>query len=112
MDSILTSIKKMLGIQEDYEHFDTDIIVSINSMFSVLHQLRVGPETPFTIKDKTAVWSDFIADEKQIEMVKTYMYLNVRVIFDPPTNSSVLESYKAMAKEFEWRLNVACDPQK
>lgn len=109
MDSILTSIKKLLGIGEDYEQFDTDIIIHINSVFSILQQLGVGPNAGFSISDKTAKWSDFVSDEKTIEMVKSYVYLKVRLIFDPPSSSSTAESYKQLISEFEWRLNSAVD---
>ena len=110
MDSILTSIKKILGITEDYEHFDPDIIMHINSVFLILRQMGVGPETPFRIEDKTAVWTDFTPDIAQIEMVKTYIGLKVKMIFDPPQGGAVAEAYKNQIAECEWRLNVACDP--
>lgn len=110
MESILTSIKKMIGIEEEYEHFDADIIIHINSVFSILTQLGVGPANGFTISDKTATWSQFIGDSVMIESVKTYMYLKVKLIFDPPLSSAVLESMKQTISELEWRLNVSVDP--
>ena len=110
MESILTSIKKMLGINEEYEHFDADIIIHINSVFSILTQLGVGPTDGFTISDKTATWSQFVGDNNTIELVKTYTYLKVKLIFDPPLSSAVLESMKQMISELEWRLNVSVDP--
>lgn len=110
MDSILTSIKKLLGIAEEYEHFDTDLIMHINSVFSILTQLGVGPSNGYSISDKYATWDDYIADRSKIEMVKSYIHLKVKLIFDPPANSSVTESMKQMISEFEWRLNVAVDP--
>lgn len=110
MDSILTSVKKMLGIVEEYEHFDSDLIMHINSVFSILTQLGVGPTEGFSIEDKTAVWTDFIGERSTIECVKSYMFLKVRLMFDPPLSSAVLESMKAMISELEWRLNVAVDP--
>lgn len=109
MDSILTSIKKLLGIAEEYEHFDTDLIIHINSVFMILHQLGVGPKKPFSIKDKSAIWSDFISDVDNIESAKTYVYLKVKSIFDPVQTSSVSDSYDRLIKELEWRLNVAQD---
>lgn len=110
MESILTSIKKLLNIAEDYEYFDTDIIIHINSTFSTLNQLGVGPAEGFTIKDKTSVWTDFIPENhKEFESVKTYIYLKVRLIFDPPDKSSVLESTNRVINETEWRLNVAAE---
>lgn len=109
MESILTSVKKMLGIPEDYEHFDADIVMHINSVFMILTQLGVGPTEGFTIMDEDAVWSDFIQDKKTIESVKSYMYLKVRLLFDPPLSSAVLDSMNRLISELEWRLNVAVD---
>ena len=107
--SILTSIKKMLGVAEDYAEFDEDIITHINSVFLNLTQLGVGPEEGFMIEDDTAVWEDFIDDSIQLQAVKTYMYLKVKLLFDPPLSSSVTESFTRMIAELEWRLNVAVD---
>lgn len=107
MNSILDSIKKLLGITKDYTHFDEDIIIHINSVFPTLRQLGVGPVNGFAIKDSDAVWTDFIGeDHKEFESVKTYVYMKVKLIFDPPLSSAVMESYKAFIKEFEWRLNI------
>ena len=105
-DSILTSIKKLLGITEEYEHFDQDIIIHINSVFMILNQLGVGPSNGFSITDKTAVWSDFISEGANLESVKSYIYLKVRLLFDPPTTSAVMESMNRMISELEFRLNV------
>lgn len=107
--SILTSIKKMLGIAEDYTEFDEDIITHINSVFLNLTQLGVGPEEGFMIENGTAVWEDFIVDSVQLQAIKTYMYLKVKLLFDPPLSSSVTESFTRMIAELEWRLNVAVD---
>ena len=107
--SILTSIKKMLGVAEDYTEFDEDIITHINSVFLNLTQLGVGPEEGFMIENDTAVWEDFIDDSIQLQAVKTYMYLKVKLLFDPPLSSSVTESFTRMIAELEWRLNVAVD---
>ena len=107
--SILTSIKKMLGVAEDYTEFDEDIITHINSIFLNLTQLGVGPEEGFMIEDDTSVWEDFINDSIQLQAVKTYMYLKVKLLFDPPLSSSVTESFTRMIAELEWRLNVAVD---
>lgn len=109
MDSILTSIKKMLGITEDYTHFDTDIVMHINSVFSILTQLGVGPPEGFYIQDKTTIWYEYISDPNKIEMVKSYMYLKVRLLFDPPSSSSVIEAFNKQISEFEWRLNIAVE---
>ena len=109
LESILTSIKKLLGIAEDYEHFDSDLIIHINSVFSILTQLGVGPENGFMITDKSAVWRDFILDETKIQIVKSYMHLKVKLLFDPPLGSAVIEAMNRMISEFEWRLNAAVD---
>lgn len=106
MDSILTSIKKLLGIEEDYTHFDPDIIMCINTVFTVLTQLGVGPEEGFSIEDETAVWSDFLSSTQQMEAVKTYIHLRVKLLFDPPLSSAVIEAMKQQISEIEWRLNV------
>lgn len=110
MDSILTSIKKLLGVTEEYKHFDVDIIIAINTVFSTLNQLGVGPIGGFSIQDELANWSDYIPDnEARLELVKTYMHLRVRLIFDPPTSSSVMESYNRIISELEWRITVMVD---
>ena len=111
MDSILTSIKKLLGISEDYTQFDDDIIMHINTVFLNLTQLGVGPETGFSIEDDSAEWSDFIDIESnaQLHAIKTYMYLRVKLLFDPPLSSAVIDSTNRMISELEWRLNVAVD---
>lgn len=109
MDSILTSIKKLLGIAEEYTQFDEDIIIHINTVFLNLTQLGVGPEEGFAIENDAASWEDFINDNIQLQAVKTYVYLKVKLLFDPPLSSSVIESMNRMIAELEWRLNVAVD---
>ena len=109
MESILTSIKKLLGITEEYDHFDPDIIMHINSVFMILTQLGVGPSEGFSIEDDTSVWTDFIQDANKIEAAKTYIYLKVKLIFDPPLSSAVIESTNRLINELEWRLNVAAE---
>ena len=109
MESILTSIKKLLGIEEEYTQFDNDIIMHINSVFLNLTQLGVGPAEGFLIEDDTATWEDFIGDSNKLQAVKSYMYLKVKLLFDPPLSSSVIESMNRMISELEWRLNVAVD---
>lgn len=111
-DSILTSIKKMLGIMEEYEHFDQDLIMHINSVLGILTQLGVGPASGFLIEDKNASWSDFIDDIESFAMVKTYVYLKVKMVFDPPLSSAVMECYKTQISEYEWRLNVTAENQR
>lgn len=109
MESILTSIKKLLGIMEEYEHFDQDIIMHINSAFMVLTQLGVGPSEGFSISDGTAIWTDFVSDLTKVEAIKTYVYLKVKSVFDPPTSSAVIDSIDRTIKELEWRLNVVVE---
>ena len=106
MESILTSIKKLLGITEEYEHFDQDIIMHINSVFMILTQMGVGPEEGFTISDSTTTWNEFTNDDKKIEAVKSYVYLKVRLLFDPPASSVLMEQYKESIKELEFRLGI------
>ena len=99
----------MLGIEEEYKQFDADIIIHINSVFFTLNQLGVGPSNGFTIEDETATWDDYFEHGEQIEAVKSYMYLNVRLLFDPPQTSSIMEAMKNQTSEFEWRINVDVD---
>lgn len=108
-ESILKTIKKLLGPSGDYDAFDTDIILHINTAFTTLNEIGVGPSEGFMIEDDTAVWSSYIEDEKQFNAVKTYIYLKVKLIFDPPLNSAVLESMKQTLKEYEWRLNIKAE---
>lgn len=110
MDSILTSIKKLLGIEEDYTQFDTDIIIHINSALAVLTQLGVGPSGGFLIENKNALWTDFVYGTNNLEMIKSYVYLKVRLLFDPPTSSAVMEAMNRSVSELEWRINVTVDP--
>lgn len=110
MDSILTSVKKMLGITEDYEHFDADLIMHINSVFMILTQLGVGPSEGFSIEGESDTWDDFISTGSNLEAVKSYVYLKVKLLFDPPLSSAVMESMNRMISELEWRLNVSVDP--
>lgn len=109
MDNILSSIKKLLGIPTDQTAFDNDIIMHINSVFMILNQLGIGPTDGFTISDDYAIWSDFIPDGQNLELVKSYMYMKVRLMFDPPTSSSVLSAMERSISEFEWRLNVKAE---
>lgn len=110
-ESILNSIKKLLGIDEAYEHFDADVIMHINTVFMILYQLGVGPSTPFSISDASATWSDFLESAVDLAGVKSYIYAKVRMVFDPPQSSAVAEALKANIAELEWRLNVTVDPR-
>ena len=109
MESILTSIKKLLGIPEDDESFDTDIIIHINSVFMILNQLGVGPTKGFKIYNNEDICDDYITDEITVELVKSYVYLKVRLLFDPPSTSAVMDSINRQISEFEWRLNISSD---
>ena len=109
-ESILTSIKKLLGITEDYTQFDQDIIMHINSVFNILTQIGVGPSTGFSISDKETKWTDYISDLSLIEMVKSYIYLKVRILFDPPTTGILMDAMQKQILELEWRLSVQVDP--
>lgn len=109
MESILTSIKKLLGITEFYEHFDADIIMHINTVFAILTQMGVGPANGFSIIDKSAKWDEFVSNKIYLEPVKTYVYLKVKLIFDPPLSSSVAEAMKQTINELECRLYLAAD---
>lgn len=110
-ESILTSIKKLLMIPDSDESFDLDISTHINTAFMTLNQLGVGPNKTFSIKDKTATWNSFFEDREDLEGVKTYVFLKVRMIFDPPSSSSVMEAYKSQIDELEWRLNLNAETE-
>ena len=110
MESILTSIKKLLGIMSDYTNFDDDIIIHINTAFAMLNQLGVGPEGVFMIVDANSRWEDYTT-EKNLNMVKTYIYLKVRLLFDPPTSSALIESINRTLSEIEWRIFLEGDPK-
>ena len=104
--SILNSTKKILGIEEDYTAFDSDIIIHINSVFVTLNQLGIGPENGFAIEDAMPMWGDFLGADPRMNSVKTYVYLRVRLLFDPPSTSYLINSMKEQVQELEWRLNV------
>lgn len=111
-DSILMTIRKLVCGNPYADHFDTDLLVHINACFSILNQLGVGPENGFVVTDETQSWSSYIADNYILNMVKTYVTLKVKKIFDPPLTSSVLEAMDKEISQLEWRLNVAVDPVK
>ena len=104
MDSILTSIKKMLGISAEYHQFDVDIRIHINSVFTVLTQLGIGPVGGYSIQSESDTWDAFLKDATNLELVKTYVYLKVRMLFDPPVTAALVDSTNQMISEFEWRL--------
>lgn len=105
-NSILKSTKKILGLDPEYTVFDLDIITHINSTFSTLTQLGVGPVDGFSIEDDSAEWADFINDDLKLNSVKTYVYLKVRLVFDTPTTSYLIAAFEKQISELEWRLNV------
>ena len=110
MSSILNDVKKMLGITEDYTHFDLDIIAHINSVLGILAQVGVGSAKGFLITGPNETWADFLKDsDDMLYMVKSYVYLRVKLLFDPPTVSSTLESYNRSISELEWRLYTQQD---
>ena len=109
-DSILMTIRKLVCGDPYADHFDTDLLVHINACFSILNQLGVGPENGFVVTDETQSWSSYSDNDRILNMVKTYVTLKVKKIFDPPLTSSILEAMDKEIKELEWRLNVAVDP--
>lgn len=110
MDSILTSIKKLLGIPEEYTVFDADITLHINTVFGILTQLGVGPANGFSIMTEHEVWSDFLHEDPRLEMVKSFMHLKVKLLFDPPQSSALIQAMEKQAAELEWRISVTVDP--
>ena len=109
LDSILTSIKKMLMIDESYEHYDPDIIIHINTFLTRLCQVGIG-QPGFYITDKTATWEDFLVDVPRFQQAKTYVYLRVRLLFDPPQSGAAVDAMEKNLRELEWLLFVDADP--
>lgn len=111
LSSILADIKKLLGLEKDYIAFDTDVIIHINSAFMTLNELGVGPEEGFMISGYEEEWNAFISEDIQslFQGIKTYIYLRVKLLFDPPTNSFLVDALDKQIKELEWRLNVTAE---
>lgn len=109
MDSILTSIKEMLGIAGEYDHFDSVLIRHINTVFMILSQMGVGPPEGFAIQDADQTWSDFVSEEDNLEAVKSYVYHRVHLAFDPPASSTIIEATNRIISELEWRLYTAAE---
>lgn len=109
MSSILTDIKKLLGLTKEYTVFDTDVTIHINSAFMTLNELGVGPESGFILLNGEQEWSEFLPEGIQLEGVKTYIYLRVKLLFDPPGNSFLVDAIEKQIKELEWRLNVKAE---
>lgn len=106
MTSILTTIKKLLGIESDYTHFDSDIIIYINSVLMSLNQIGIGPDAGYAITSDTETWSNYLGASTNLEAVKSYIYLKVRLVFDPPSSDSVIKAIERQIQELEWRLNI------
>lgn len=109
-DSILESVKKLIGLDSAYDAFDTDIIIHINSVLMLLNQLGVGTKG-FSITGSTETWADFLGEDSKLHMAKSYVAMKTRLVFDPPTNGTVMEALKQSISEMEWRLNVQVDPE-
>lgn len=112
MKSILDSTKKMLSIAPTDTSFDDDILMHINGVFATLHQLGVGPDEGFMIEDKSSEWESFILNGPILNQVKLYMFLQIKIIFDPPPSSFALEALKSQAEEKGWRLNVMAEDER
>ena len=108
-DSILTSIKKLMGLTEEYDAFDQDILILINSVLFELEQIGVKAKEGFVLSDKTAVWSDYSDDDRLLNMLKPYIYMKTKLTFDPPTSSGALDSINRIIDRFEWRINLYSD---
>lgn len=111
-ESILNSIKELLGPDSDYSVFDNEILIHINMALSVLTQHGVGPKGGITVTDDSTTWADFLGNESDLGMAKTYVYMKVKMAFDPPGNSFLLTNMEEACREFEWRLMVAMDDKK
>lgn len=109
IDSVLDSIKKVLGDNPEFEYFNPDIIMQINTFFTVLTQIGVGPKEGVFITDNTTTWSDLFGTDARLNSIKTYIFSRVKLLFNPSQNSSYNEILKDTIKELEWRLNVQCD---
>jgi hypothetical protein len=123
MDSILDSIKTLLGIEvnvvvdpsgEEYDdgdtNFDQELIMHINSVFSILNQLGGGSGDGFKITSREDLWEDFFLEDSEVELIKSYMYLKIRLMFDPPQNAFLVKTFEEQIKEFEWRLQIIFEP--
>jgi len=105
-ESILDSTKKTLGLVPEYDVFDLDIVMHINTVFFTLNQLGIGPAEGYSIQDEHDEWSTFLGTDPLLNSVKSYMYLRVKLLFDPPDRSYVLEALKQQIQELEWRLSA------
>lgn len=103
--SILNSTKKILGMTDDYTVFDTDIVTHINSALSILTQIGIGENEDIVIEDSSTLWDDLDLPQNQLNLVRTYVFLKVRMLFDPPTTSFLIEATNKQIEEFEMRLS-------
>lgn len=108
-DSILITIKKKLGLDKEYDAFDTDVITNINTSLMILHQLGVGPKTGFRVRGTGETWTDFIGDRVDLEGIVDFIYIRARIVFDPPSSAAALQALKDEVRELEFRLNVQVD---
>lgn len=109
-DSILTSVKKMLGLPAEYTPFDPDLIMHINTVFFILNQIGIGPKETFSISDASTTWDEFtVANRTKIESIKTYMAARVKLIFDPPQQTTLKEASEKVVDELEWRLRMEAE---
>lgn len=111
-DSILYTVKKLLGLDSSYDAFDTDVLIGINAALFTLMQLGVGPSTGFVVSNASQTWSDFAGNVTDLEALKQYVYLRTRIGFDPPSNGTLMQAMKDLCDEYAWRLNVQVDPGK
>lgn len=111
-ESILETIAKAIGIGENYDYFNQELIMHINTVLMGLRQIGIGPTTPYVVTDSTATWSDFLGEDKNFEAVKTYMCLRVKMLFDPPTSSSLMDAMNNQISEWEWRLSIEYETSK
>jgi hypothetical protein len=111
-DSILDSVKKVLNLPPEYDVFDQDLILHINSVFSTLSMLGIGPSQGFMIEDSSETWSSFLGGDTRLNHIKTYICLRVRLLFDPPTTSYLIDAMDKQIKELEWRINAQREDEK
>lgn len=110
-ESILRSVAKNIGLPEEYNVFDPDLIMAINTVMSDLNQLGIGPEEGFEITDDVAVWDDLLQGEIRLNSVKSYTYMRVKLMFDPPTTSYLIDSYQKQVDKAEFRINLFREEQ-
>ena len=108
--SILTDIKKLIGLDSEDTSFDTDLIININSAIDVLRQIGVKMDSDFCVEDNTATWGDLIPEGYTLNQIKTYLWMKVRKWFDPPQNGTAMDALNTSIADLEWRISVAVDP--